>query len=276
MKRNKYILFTVIICFIIVCIFSFSINNKDKEVYADNEYTNKIPVLTFHRIVSDEDKKNIYRHNQWVGSAKVFESMMKYLHDNGYETISTNDFYEWYVGNREYSKKTVLITFDDGFYEDYYIVYPILKKYNIKATTFVVGSRIRSTTDKYDSKKTRFMGMDAINDIRKNYPNFEIQSHTYNMHYYTKGKKHRIKSMTYEELVEDVDLNSKFGFNTLAYPYGDNNQMIREILEQKGYLVAFRFTPSEYATRSSEKYAIPRIKINGNATLKDFKKWLKK
>lgn len=58
MKRNKYLLFTVIICFIIVCIFSFSINNKDKEVFADNEYTNKIPVLTFHRIVSDEDKNH--------------------------------------------------------------------------------------------------------------------------------------------------------------------------------------------------------------------------
>ena len=196
MKKNKYLLFAIIISFIIVCIFSFSVNNKDKEVYADNEYTTKIPVLTFHRIVSDEDKKKIYPHNQWVGSAKVFESMMKYLHDNGYETISTNDFYEWYIGNREYGKKTVLITFDDGFYEDYYIVYPILKKYNIKATTFVVGSRIHDTTDKYDPKKIRFMGMDAINDIRTNYPNFEIQSHTYNMHYeeaYLKNKNENQK-----------------------------------------------------------------------------------
>lgn len=274
MKKNIYLLFTIIIGLTIICV--FSLNNKEKNVSAESKYTTKIPVLTFHRIVSDKDKKEIYPNNQWVGSAKVFESMMKYLHDNGYETISTEDFYEWYIGNREYGKKTVLITFDDGFYEDYYIVYPILKKYNIKATSFVVGSRIKETTEKYDPHKTRFMGMDAINEIRTDYPNYEIQSHTYNMHYYVKGKKHRIKTMTYEELVEDTELNSKFGFTTLAYPYGDNNKMIRKVLEEKGYLLAFRFTPSEYATRDSERYAIPRIKINGKATLKDFKKWLQK
>ena len=265
----KKILLIIIVIFITIGCSKKEVNEVEK-----NEYTDRIPVIAFHRIVSDENKKNIYPNNKWVGSEKVFDQMMKYIHDNGYETISTEEFYEWYIGKREYSKKTVLITLDDGFYEDYYIVYPILKKYNLKATSFVVGSRIKETTNDYNVMKTNFMGFDVISEIRTNYPNYEIQSHTYNMHYYTSDKKHRIKSMTYEELVNDVKSNEKFNFTTLAYPYGDYNDDIKKILEDNNYLVAFRFSPPDYAYRTSDRYAIPRIKITGESSLDDLKKWL--
>ena len=41
-----------------------------------------------------------------------------------------------------------MITIDDGYYEDYYLVLPIIKKYNFKVTSFVVGSRIKEKTSK--------------------------------------------------------------------------------------------------------------------------------
>jgi hypothetical protein len=94
------------------------------------------------------------------------------------------------------------------------------------------------------------------------------------MHYYTKNKKHRIKSMSYEELEKDTILNEKYGFTTMAYPYGDFNKEIEEILENHNYLCAFRFGPSNYATRDSDRFAIPRIKINGEANINTLKKWL--
>ncbi len=240
----------------------------------DFGYTECIPVLTFHRLVPDEVKNEVYPNNQWVGSVSVFAQMMEYLYNNGYETINTEEFYEWYVGNREYNKKTVMITFDDGFYEDYYLALPILKKYNFKATSFVVGSRIKDITRPYNKKKTAFIGLDVINKVRQEYPNFEFQSHSYNMHYYTSNNKHRIKSMSYEELENDVMMNERFGFTSMAYPYGDFNKNIQKILEEKGYLVAFRFGPSNYATRDSDRFAIPRIKINGTATINNLIKWL--
>ena len=75
-----------------------------------------------------------------------------------------------------------MITFDDGNYEDYYLVYPIIKKYNFKATSFVVGSYINKKTNKYNKTKINYIGLDIINKIRKEYPNFEFQSHSFNMH----------------------------------------------------------------------------------------------
>ena len=274
-KRLIKISVTLIILFL--CILTYDLTNNQKSEAAkkyDGEYTDKIPILTFHRLVPDDVKKEVYPTNQWVGSVKVFERMMDYLYTNGYKTISTEEFYDWYIGKVEYDKKTVVITFDDGFYEDYYLALPILQKYKFKATSFVVGSRIKDITRPYDKYKTAFIGMDVINKVRKEYPNFEFQSHSYNMHYYTGNKKHRIKSMSYQELENDVVLNEKYNFTTMAYPYGDFNPEIEEILERYNYLVAFRFGPSKHATRKSDRYAIPRIKINGDADLNTLKKWL--
>jgi len=54
---------------------------------------------------------------------------MEYIHKKGYKTINTEELYKWYKGEIEFNKKTLLITIDDGSYEDYYLVYPIIKKY---------------------------------------------------------------------------------------------------------------------------------------------------
>lgn len=205
--------------------------------------------------------------------------MIKYLYDNKYKTISTIEFYKWYIGEIEYDKKTVLITIDDGFYEDYYLVYPILKKYDFKATSFVVGSRIQDKISNYDKYTSSFLGMDAINKVREDYPYFEFQSHSYNMHYFvnlTSGKRiGRINTMSYEELENDTLKNEKYHFKTMAYPFGVYNKEIKKILADHGYLISFKFGNLEYATRNSDRFAIPRIKLSGYDTLDSLKKWLK-
>ena len=130
MKKN---VIKVIAFIVLIWVGLFFINSKDgddkviAEKKKDGEITDKIPILTFHRLVPDDVKKEVYPTNQWVGSVKVFEEMISYLHDNGYKTISTEEFYDWYSGKVEFDKKTVVITFDDGFYEDYYLALPILK-----------------------------------------------------------------------------------------------------------------------------------------------------
>ena len=257
----------------IVCIFLISLTILLYRVPKD-EYAEKIPILTFHRLVEDKVKKEMYPDNQWVGSIDVFEEMMKYLYDNGYKTISTEEFYKWYNKEIELPKKTVLITLDDGFYEDYYLAYPIIKKYGFKATSFVVGSRVSDITKEYNIEETNYLGLDVINKVKNEYPNYEFQSHSYNMHYYTEDGLHRIRSMSYEDIKEDLEKMKSFNFTTMAYPFGDFNDDIKMLLEEYNYLCAFRFAHSDYARRSNERYEIYRIKINGEANLNTLKKWL--
>ena len=201
--------------------------------------------------------------------------MMKYLYINGYKTIGIKEFYNWYYGKIEYYGKILMITFDDGKYEDYYLVYPILKKYHFKAVSFIVGSRISNITKKYHKFEINFIGLDVINKIRKEYPFFEFQSHSYNMHVKF-NKTAKIYLMSEKEFDEDFRSNKKYKFSVFAYPYGYHNEKIKYFLKKYNYLFAFTFGKSGYATRNNKRFLIPRIKINDLADLNTLKKWLVK
>lgn len=279
-KFKKFLL--IIVLLIIAVSISFYIFNSNKNnglnnqqstntdtsnQIKNNQYTDKIPILTFHRIVSNKVKKEEYADNQWVQSVDDFEKMMDYLYVNNYNTISASEFYEWYIGKREYDQKTVMITFDDGFYDEYSYAYPIIKKYNFKATSFLIGITI-------DKSYKDYYTLEVVNKIKKEYSNFDFQGHSYNMHYTTESGKYRIESMNSKELEEDFVLNKKYGFKFMAYPYGKYNDAVIRVAKEHGYLMAFSFGPYGYATRDSNQYAIPRIKINGQATIDELKKWI--
>ena len=199
--------------------------------------------------------------------------MMEYLFNNGYKTISTEEFYKWYKGEIDFYGKTVMITIDDGKYEAYYLVYPIIKKYNFKATSFIVGSRTKNKTKKYNKTEINFIGLDIVNKVRKEYPNFEFQSHSYNMHIKI-NKTAKIFLMNEKELEEDIINNKKFNFTCMAYPFGYYNEKIKYLLNKNNYSFAFTFGKSQFSSRNNDRFSIPRIKINSECDLNLLKKWL--
>lgn len=234
----------------------------------------KIPILTWHRIVSDDYKNKHLKNDEWTAGATIFEKQIKYLYDNNYNPISMDKFYCWYKGKCWLPKKSVVITFDDGNAEDYYLVMPILKKYNFYATSFVVGSRTEKNYN-YDVTHTKrtFLTKDIMNKMKIEYPKFELQSHSYNFHYREKGS-FRIKFMTKKEIQNDFDKNKKYGFKYIAYPYGSYTKDLTDKVKENGYRLGFKFSSLEYATRNSKQFEIPRIKINGFSTVDTLKQRL--
>ncbi|MGM9879559.1 MAG: SH3 domain-containing protein [Bacilli bacterium] len=240
-----------------------------------NEYATKIPVLTFHRIVSDELKQTKFLNDEWTHSYDVFTSQIEYLYDNGYKTINLDQFYCWYKGKCNFPKKTVVLTFDDGNLDDYYLVMPLLHKYGFKGTTFVVGSRTQEQeSGPYNESERAFLSQDVIDKAKTEYPNHDFQSHSYNFHFYDNNGKQHVKNMTKDQIREDFELNKKYGFKYMAYPYGAYTKDLQDVAKESGILLGFRFSPSTYATRKSSQYAIPRIKINGFSNVDTMKKYL--
>jgi len=93
-------------------------------VYAkhDNFELNGIPVFLYHTI-----------------DAEVFESHLIYLKENNYQTLDVNEFYKILTRNDEQkSKKLVLLTIDDARSSVWRYAYPLLKKYQMHATVFVI------------------------------------------------------------------------------------------------------------------------------------------
>ncbi len=238
-------------------------------------YIKCFPILTFHRIVKDDVKNRLYKDNEWIAKVSDFEKQMKYLSDNHYNTLSLDEFNSWYSKKKEYPKKTTLITIDDGDYELYYLVYPILKKYNLKATSFIIGSKTDATTKPLQTSGKYFIGEDKINEIKSAYPKLEFESHSYDLHYFLNDLP-VVKSMTYDDINNDFALNKKFNFRYIAYPYGSFNNNMISAAKNNNMKMGFRFGQTDCASRNDPRYAIPRLKINGKISYKDYVKKIKK
>ena len=90
-------------------------------------------ILAYHGIDS-------YPTNSYTVKLDNFEDQMKYLEEN-YHVISLLDYLKILENNVIYLPNTVVVTFDDGFKNFYNLAYPILKKYQIPATCFVITSK---------------------------------------------------------------------------------------------------------------------------------------
>ncbi len=102
----------------------------------NKEVEEQIPVLLYHRIAPDED----YYH-----SNSEFEKQLKWLYDNHFNTLSLaeySDFINGKTAKEALPTNPILITFDDGDVSVYEHAFPILKKYNMKFTLFLIGDSI--------------------------------------------------------------------------------------------------------------------------------------
>jgi Polysaccharide deacetylase len=99
-----------------------------------------IPAMMYHHVNPEpEDSISINPQN--------FEAQIKYLAEEGYRSLHLPEFYSL-LKNWSIPEKLVLITFDDGYADNYIYAYPILKKYNMKATIFPVTKFIKDRIEK--------------------------------------------------------------------------------------------------------------------------------
>ncbi len=89
-----------------------------------------VPVLLYHHINYANDVLSI--------SPELFEAQLKYLKEEGFESISKEALAEYMQTGKKSFKKGVVITFDDGYLDTWVYAYPLLKKYGFKAILFLV------------------------------------------------------------------------------------------------------------------------------------------
>ena len=168
-----------------------------------------IAILGYHNIYNSDDEQISY--NQFIIDTKNFEDQMKYLKDNNYKTLTLDEFYCWKNKKCDFGRKSVMITFDDGYYYNYKYAFDILKKYNLNAIVFFVGSYAVSSDNSKNNDINSFMSLETIEQAQKEYSNIEFASHTYNMN----GDKN-ISNMEYDEIKQDIiEFNSITQFISL-------------------------------------------------------------
>ena len=229
LKKLKYIVPFLVLA-LILCFIGFKYRMKDT-----------LKVLTFHSVEERED------FNEYCIDPDKFEEIIKGLKDEGFKFLSINDVRDA-VTSGEIEKKSVLITFDDGYADNYSVVLPILKKYDAKATVFVIGSKVGLEG---------YLTWDNIKEMSRS-GCFDFQSHTFNLHDLFMGGKFEGKTFLSAPLegesdeeyktkiVNDLVWNnsviyehtSAFPF-ALAYPGSMTNDKVLEAVKEAGIEIGF-------------------------------------
>lgn len=242
----------------------------------------EIPVLMYHHL---EDNMN---NNSTIDPVN-FENQIKTLKEEGYNAITIQQFYDYLNGENKLPEKPVLITFDDGYLSNYEKAYPILKKYNMNATIFIIASRIlEKNEENVYSNEIPKMNWEQLREM-KDY--ISIQSHTWDLHYKLKGKFGRMKGPIYApsyingnlENQEDYEervkndfyrskeiIKEKLGYEpvALSYPFGDYSKDTMKLAQEAGFKMAFGIKNKRIQI-GDNLYSLNRITVNGNFTGED-------
>lgn len=184
-----------------------------------------------------------------------FRSHLQYLQDNGYKTLTMNEFVNWVYGRIDLPEKSVLITIDDGAMGT--------GKHN--------GNHLATVLNEYKMHATLFLiaGWWDISNYQGS-PYLEIQSHSYDMHQKGPCGEGQLVCANYDEAKADIQNSLNIiGDNTsFCYPFYQYDDEAIKAVKDLGFKVAFA-GGNRKATRSSNKYLIPRYPIYSNHTAED-------
>ena len=211
----------------------------------------KILVLNYHQVQN--------AHHSLAVPIADFDAQMNYLSSHGYVTITPEELYSGLNGELELPKKPVLITFDDGYADNYTNAFPILKYYGMRATIFVIPAFVGVYKNYLTWEEMREMENSGIT----------FESHTMN-HY-------KLEELPDDEIRSEL-LNSKqileenlgHPINFLAYPTGTYNLHIAGIAKAIGYKGAFTIKYGN-VDLGSNLFALERVPIfHTSNTMRDF------
>ena len=211
----------------------------------------KILVLNYHQVQTANSALAV--------AEKDFEAQMNYLSSNGYVSITPDELYSGLNGEFELPPKPVLITFDDGYVDNYTNAFPILKYYGMRATIFVIPAFV----GKYDN----YLTWEQLREMEEN--GITVESHTMNHYKLEELPDDEIRS---ELLNSKQLLEEKLGHPVefLAYPTGTYNLHIAGIAKAVGYKGAYTIKYGN-VDLGSNFYALERVPIfNTGRTMKDF------
>ena len=263
MKLWKKIVITILI-FILLAIVAFVTYEKStvNNTYYIGEKNLQIPVFVYHDIVGDESQ---IQYDYMQTTYDTFKKQITGLMKLGYKPISYQDLEDYKNGKKAIPKWSFVITFDDGYKNFNTIVKPIIKKYNLQATNFVIGYKTKINNPLYLQ----------TNDL-KNDQYVEYYSHSYDMHHIGHlPYKKKIETMTTNEIKKDFEKNKGLvSTDYFAFPYGVSCQNAQDYLKSSSVKLAFSYNQNRHMTCNDKQYLLPRYLMFSNMPFPLFKWWI--
>lgn len=239
-KKRAIVTVISVIIFSTLLLTFFS-EKKNLAVSAEGDGV-KLPIIMYHSLLNDSKLQNEY-----VISPEIFENDLKYLKNNGYSFLTVDDLIKYTSSDITLPEKCIILTFDDGYYNNYYYAFPLLKKYNAKAVISPIGSM----TKKFTETKSISVSYGNINEdnikemVNSGY--VEIQNHSYDMHRLTPrkgiGQKAGESDSDYKSKITD-DIQKEQDYikslcnytpKCFVYPFGEMSDITEQVIKSMGF-----------------------------------------
>lgn len=221
----------------------------------------RVPILMYHRIASVPGERNAL-------PVEKFTEQLNYLQSHGYNTITLADFYNHHLHRNPLPVRSIILTFDDGYEDNYLTALPLLLKRKMKATVFPIVNWIgkENKWENFQHQLTRTMNWDQLREWQA--AGMEIGSHTLEHPFLTQCDESGLE----QELIKSRQvLEEKLGITIdfLCYPYGffdDNTITVAKKAGYKGALAIFDKAP----LWNPNLFALARIPISSRQPLWEF------
>ena len=241
LKVNYKISIICTLVILMLCTTFVLTTTQDTQVSANLTGKIVLPIIMYHELMLNKTDKMVIA--PWE-----FESDLKYLKNNDYNTIDMTQLIDYVYNKTPLPSNPIILTFDDGYLNNYKYALPLLKKYNMKAVISLIGKDTDDFTNiKSDNLDYSHVTWQQANDMQDS-GCFELQNHTYNLHSTDLTRygccRNPGESLEHYEKILTNDLgkcqqaiteNTGFAPNTFTYPYGSISKESISIIKKLGF-----------------------------------------
>jgi peptidoglycan/xylan/chitin deacetylase (PgdA/CDA1 family) len=223
----------------------------------------RIPILNYHRVVS-KDNLVLCKKGAYVVSERAFNDQMQFLKDNGYTTIDLDDYLYYKDHRQELPQKPFIITFDDGYENNYRYAYPILRNLKYKAIIYSVSDPNTYFFKSFEIPE-RLLSPEQMRELSDH--GISIQGHT--------TTHPRLKTLTDGEIRSELKacketLEAITGKPVIhmAIPYGSYDKRLFNIARELGYKT-IEVPGRGTINLDTDPYRLRRIAIHSDTTIEE-------
>lgn len=202
-----------------------------------------VPVVMYHSLLPGGN-------SDFVIDPALFEQDLIYLQQQGYTTVTVADLIAYVHEGKPLPEKPVMLTFDDGYYNNYLYAHPLLKQYGMRAVLSPIGSVSEFYSDhpaEQDKPRYAHVTFAQLNEMVQSGV-WEIQHHSYDLHHTDRGgkgvakKKGESDAAYRQRLTDDLAkatnlLKERVGVipTAFTYPFGAHTTGTDPILKELGF-----------------------------------------
>ena len=224
--------------------------------------TADVPILMYHYVSAAPSAKDRIRYGLSV-PPEMFEAQLKLLSDYGFSTITLRELYEYLALGKTLPDNAVVLTFDDGYVDNYTNAFPLLQKYGMRGTFFVL-------TGPADDGNPTYLSWDMVQAMSD--AGMDIQLHS---------RDHLdMRNRSYEWLVfqiiggrQSIEGHTGKPVIFMAYPSGKYDANVARFLQDTHFWGAVT-TSFGSQHRLSDAFIWDRVRIAGQLRLQDFARLL--